>query len=87
MLAGPEHPLTYRQEIAAQVSEKFGTGESRVVVGPASMGKSRLLRGNVQAHYLRDRAATTWLGLVDCDRLVRFGFISSSSFQHDRKCV
>ena len=49
------------------------SGESCVVVGPASMGKSRLLRfllrGDVQAHYLGDSAATTWLVLVDCHRL------------------
>lgn len=70
---GPEHPLTYRQEIAAPVFALLQSGESCVVVGPASMGKSRLLRfllrGDVQAHYLGDGAATTWLAPVDCHRL------------------
>lgn len=70
---GPEHPLTYRQEIAAPIFALIRAGESCVVVGPASMGKSRLLRfllrGDVQAHYLGDSAATTWLAPVDCHRL------------------
>lgn len=70
---GPEHPLTYRQEIAAPIFALLHSGESCAVVGPASMGKSRLLRfllrGDVQAHYLGDSAATTWLAPVDCHRL------------------
>ena len=70
---GPEHPLTYRQEIAAPIFALLQSGESCVVVGPASMGKSRLLRfllrPDVQTHYLGDSAATTWLAPVDCHRL------------------
>lgn len=70
---GPQHPLTYRQEIAAPLFELLRSGESTAVVGPASMGKSRLLqfllRPDVQLHYLGEAAAHTWLVLVDCNRL------------------
>lgn len=70
---GPHHPLTYRQEIAAPLFDLLASGESAAVVGPASMGKSRLLhfllRPDVQQHYLGDAAANTWLLLVDCNRL------------------
>lgn len=71
---GPQHPLTYRQEIAAPLFDLLASGESAAVVGPASMGKSRLLqfllRSDVQQHYLGDAAPNTWLVLVDCNRLV-----------------
>lgn len=70
---GPQHPLTYRQEIAAPIFDLLRAGESAAVVGPASMGKSRLLhflrRPDVQAHYLGEAAANTQLVLVDCNRL------------------
>lgn len=70
---GPTHPLTYRQEIAAPLFDLLASGESAAVVGPASMGKSRLLqfllRPDVQQHYLGEAAASTWLVLVDCNRL------------------
>lgn len=70
---GPEHPLSYRQEIATSLFDLLRGGESGAVVGPASMGKSRLLqfllRADVQQHYLGDAAAATWLILVDCHRL------------------
>ncbi len=71
---GPSHPLTYRQEIAAPLFDLLRSGESVAVVGPASMGKSRLLqfllRPDVQQHYLGEAAASTWLVLADCNRLV-----------------
>lgn len=70
---GPHHPLTYRQEIAAPLFDLLRSGESAAVVGPASMGKSRLLqfllRPDVQQHHLGDAAASTWLVLTDCNRL------------------
>lgn len=70
---GPTHPLTYRAEVAAPLFDLLRAGESAAVIGPASMGKSRLLqfllRPDVQKHYLGDAAATTWLVLVDCNRL------------------
>ncbi len=70
---GPQHPLTYRQEVAAPLFDLLRSGESAAVVGPASMGKSRLLqfllRPDVQQHYLGDAAVRTWLLLVDCHRL------------------
>lgn len=70
---GPEHPFTYRQEIAAPVFQLIQSGESAALVGSASMGKTRLLqflqRSDVQRHYLGDDAASTSLVLVDCQRL------------------
>ena len=70
---GPEHPLTYRQEIAAPLFQLIQSGESAALVGSASMGKTRLLqflrRSDVQRHYLGEDAAATWLVLVDCQRL------------------
>ena len=70
---GPQHPLTYRQEIAAPLFDLLASGESGAVIAPASMGKSRLLqfllRTDVQQHYLGDAAVNTWLVLVDCNRL------------------
>jgi hypothetical protein len=70
---GPEHPLTYRQEIVEPVFQLIRSGESAAVVGLASMGKSRLLRfllrPDVQAHYLGDDSPATWLVLVDGNRL------------------
>ncbi|MFM7171961.1 MAG: hypothetical protein ACKO4U_02865, partial [Caldilinea sp.] len=70
---GPEHPLTYRQEIAEPIFQLIRSGESMAVVGLASMGKSRLLRfllrPDVQAHYLGDDSPSTWLVLVDGNRL------------------
>ena len=70
---GPTHSLTYRQEIAAPLFNLLASGESAAVIGPASMGKSRLLhfllRPDVQQHYLGEAAGHTWLVLVDCNRL------------------
>lgn len=69
---GPAHPLTYRAEIAAPLFALLRSGESAAIIGPASMGKSRLLqfllRPDVQQHYLGDAAASTWLVLADCNR-------------------
>lgn len=69
---GPTHPLTYRAEIAAPLFDLLRAGESAAVIGPASMGKSRLLqfllRPDVQQHYLGEAAASTWLVLADCNR-------------------
>ncbi|MDW8316984.1 MAG: winged helix-turn-helix domain-containing protein [Anaerolineae bacterium] len=70
---GAKLPLTYRREIAAPLFDLLRGGESAAIVGPASMGKSRLLqflqRPDVQQHYLGEEAARTWLVLVDCHRL------------------
>ena len=70
---GPQHPLTYRQEITAPLFDLIASGESAAVVGPAGMGKSRLLhfllRPDVQQHYLGEAASHTWLVKVDCNRL------------------
>jgi hypothetical protein len=70
---GPEHPLTYRQEIAKPLFDLVRAGESCAVVGSASMGKSRLLffvfRPDVQQHYLAGAAPSTLLLMADCNRL------------------
>ena len=70
---GPNHPLSYRQEIAAPLFDRVQAGGSCAVVGAASMGKSRLihflLRADVQQHYLGDNAASTRLVWVDGNRL------------------
>jgi len=41
---GTQLPFTYRQEVAAPLFDLLRSGESCAVVGPASMGKSRLLQ-------------------------------------------
>lgn len=68
-----QDPLPYRQEILAPLFRLIHTGESGVVVGTASMGKSRLvqhlLHPEVRRHYLGE-AASQWLfAWVDCNRM------------------
>jgi len=41
---GPEYPITYRQEFVASLFQRIQARESVVIVGAASMGKSRLLQ-------------------------------------------
>lgn len=71
---GPQHPLTYRQELLGPLFQKLKSGESAVAIGAASMGKSRLLhfmlRPDVHQHYLAERAPRTLLLWADCNRLV-----------------
>ncbi|MFL5803517.1 MAG: hypothetical protein ACJ8CR_17460, partial [Roseiflexaceae bacterium] len=70
---GPEHPLTYRQEVVAPLFACVRARESCAIVGPSSMGKSRLtrfiMRPEVQGHMLGEQAAATHLILADCNRL------------------
>lgn len=70
---GPEHPLTYRQEIAEPIFARILAGGSGAVVGAASAGKSRLLqfilRPDVRRHYLGETAKSTMLVWVDCNRM------------------
>lgn len=70
---GPEHSLTYRGEVVSLLCTLLRAGESCVMVGVSSMGKSRLLRfllrPDVQQHYLGDTTETYWLVLADCNRL------------------
>lgn len=70
---GPEHPFNYRQELVAPLFDLLRTGESCVLVGASSMGKSRLLhfllRPDVQRHYLNEEETAIWLLPVDCNRL------------------
>lgn len=70
---GPHHPLTYRHEIATPIFDRIRSGGSCIVVGAASMGKSRLLaflmREDVQQHYLAAEATTTLFAWVDCNRM------------------
>jgi DNA-binding winged helix-turn-helix (wHTH) protein len=73
---GPEHPITYRQEILAPIFRKLTSRESCTVIGVASMGKSRLLqfllREDVRTHYLGDAAPTTLFLWVDSNRMAEF---------------
>jgi DNA-binding winged helix-turn-helix (wHTH) protein len=73
---GPEHPITYRQEIVTPLLRKLTGGESAMVIGPASMGKSRLitflLREDVRAHYLGEATAATLFFWVDSNRMAEF---------------
>ncbi len=70
---GPEHPLSYREEIVAPLFRALSASDSSVVLGPASMGKSRLiqfiLRPEVQRHYLGERTRSALIALVDHNRL------------------
>lgn len=70
---GPEHPLTYRQEIVAPLFSLIRARESCAIVGPASMGKSRLvqfvLRPDVRRYYLGEDADSTLLVLADGNRV------------------
>jgi DNA-binding winged helix-turn-helix (wHTH) protein len=70
---GPEHPLTYRHEVVAPLFERIRAGESCAIVGPSSMGKSRLtqfvMRPDVQVYQLNEHVAATHLILADCNRL------------------
>jgi DNA-binding winged helix-turn-helix (wHTH) protein len=70
---GPEHPVEYRREIAASLFWHLRSGDSCAVIGPASMGKSRLvrflLRPDTQAHYLSEAATRSLFALADCNRM------------------
>lgn len=73
---GPNHPIAYREEIAAPLFRKLLSGESCTIIGAASMGKSRLLqflrRNDVQTHYLGDAANAMLLLWVDSNRMAEF---------------
>lgn len=73
---GPEHPTTYRAELLTPLFDLLPAGESATVIAAASMGKSRLvqfmLREDVRSHYLGERAPSTLLVWVDCNRLGNF---------------
>ena len=70
---GPEHPITYRQELAAPLFQMLRACESGAVVGAAGMGKSRLiqfiLRPDVRTHYLGDEAESFLFVQIECNRL------------------
>ncbi len=72
---GPQHPLSYRQEVLTPLFERIRVGESCVVVGPASMGKTRLLdfmmRPDVQDHYLGKQSGETIILRADCNRMAQ----------------
>jgi hypothetical protein len=71
--SGPEYPLTHRRELVASFFDLLAGGESGAIIGPASMGKSRLLRHlqhpEVQSHFLGSVSETTCLVIADCNRL------------------
>jgi DNA-binding winged helix-turn-helix (wHTH) protein len=70
---GPEHPLTYRQEVVAPLFRHLQARDSCAVAGPSSMGKSRLIqfiqRPDVCRHYLAEQAEAVVFALADCNRL------------------
>jgi hypothetical protein len=69
---GPEHPLSYRDEVLQRLFGCVRSGDSFFVIGGASSGKTRLMdhimRQDVQRHYLGDQFQTTWLIRVDLNR-------------------
>lgn len=70
---GPEHPLSYRQEVLVPVFKTLRAYDSCAIVGSSSMGKSRLLsfmmRQDVRMHYLGTQVDDTLFLLVDLNRL------------------
>lgn len=70
---GPQHSIEYRQDILTPFFKYIQSAESFYVLGGASMGKTRLLdflmRGDVQKHYLGEKANQIWLIRVDLNRL------------------
>lgn len=70
---GPQHPLSYRQDVLRPLFERIRAGESCAVVAPASMGKTRLLdfmmRPDVQEHYLANQSDETLILRADCNRI------------------
>ncbi|MEM7532211.1 MAG: winged helix-turn-helix domain-containing protein [Chloroflexota bacterium] len=74
---GPSHPHTYRKELVAPLFELIKAYESCVIIGAASMGKSRLiqfiLRPDIQQHYMSDEAQRHLLIWVDCNRMNQAG--------------
>lgn len=69
---GSEHDYTYRQEVLQRLFDYVQSTDSFFVIGGASVGKTRLMdfifRNDVQEHYLRENAKTTWLIRVDLNR-------------------
>lgn len=72
----PQHPITYRQEIAQPLFQRLQAGESCAVVGAASVAKSNLVRflqrADVQQHYLGAGGPRPWMPLVDTNHLAAF---------------
>lgn len=69
----PNNDLEYRREIVSSLFSRISAAESCVIVGAASMGKSRLLkfilRQDVQNKYLEQEASHTFLIPVDNNNL------------------
>jgi len=69
---GPEHPLSYREEVLKRLFGCVRGTDSFFVIGGASSGKTRLMdhimREDVQQHYLGDQFQTTWLIRADLNR-------------------
>ena len=70
---GPEHPLTFRAEVAEPLFKALRSRDSCAVVGAGSMGKSRLVqflqRDDVRAYYFKGDPAPPLIVRVDCNRL------------------
>jgi hypothetical protein len=76
--------LEYRKEIVSSLFNRISAVESCVIVGAASMGKSRLLkyilRQDVQHKYLGEEASNTLLISVDSNNLAPTAEKPSSGF-------
>jgi hypothetical protein len=70
---GKEHELEYRKEVLKPLFDCIRGAESCYLIGAGSMGKTRILdhmiRTDVQAHYLKDKAAHTLIFRLDMNRL------------------
>lgn len=70
---GPEHPTSYRREVVAPFFQVINARDSCAIVGPSSMGKSRLLqflmRPDVQKHYLGEQTQHILFAWADHNRL------------------
>ena len=69
---GPQHPISYRQEIVKPLFDQIRATESCYVVGAASVGKSRLLqhigRQEIQEYFLESDASNYLIITVDLNR-------------------
>jgi hypothetical protein len=78
---GPEHSMSYRQEVLVRLFNYVKSADSCFLVGAGSMGKTRLMdflmRPEVQQEYLREKADKTIFIRMDMNRiseLTEWGF-------------
>ncbi len=70
---GPQHSLSYRQEVLAPLFDLIQIAESSVVIGASSMGKTRLIDfimlPKIQQYYLKDNAERILFVRVDTNHI------------------